>query len=144
MPQESQGVTAWPAPLAGRVTRDARITDVAAAIAAVWREIDAALRPIIGQRGVAALYQRSLKLGSTAHPWLAAAQRDLLDAIDPAALQAVLLKRTPAEAATAGCAMFQAFHDLLSSLIGVPLTERLLHAVWADPTTEPPSQDLPS
>ncbi|TXH34301.1 MAG: hypothetical protein E6Q92_13075 [Burkholderiaceae bacterium] len=44
---------------------------VADAAVTAWRELDAALSPIIGQRGVAALYQRSLYLTRIDYPWLA-------------------------------------------------------------------------
>ena len=47
---------------------------IADTVVAVWRRVDAALLPIVGQRGVAALYKRSLHLANAAHPWLGAPQ----------------------------------------------------------------------
>ena len=54
--------SAWPAPLAGRLTSDEAAPEVADTVVAIWLEIDQALHPIIGHRGVAALYDRSLNL----------------------------------------------------------------------------------
>ena len=74
MPLKSQPSRRWPAPLADRVTDGADAEQVADAIVAIWLEIDQALNPIIGHRGVAALYNRSLNLTAAAHPWLAVGQ----------------------------------------------------------------------
>ena len=134
----------WPAPLAGRIARDADAEQVADAVAVLWEEIDAALHPIIGQRGVAALYNRSLKLASQARPWIGADPPGALDAIDPAPLRATLSQRTAQEAGVGAGALFQAFHELLASLIGSSLTERLLGSVWAPPRGDSPPQDRSS
>jgi hypothetical protein len=47
----------------------------------------------------------------------------------------------PAAAAVGGAALFRSFHDLLASLVGVTLTNRLLHAVWAPTSGDTPVQD---
>lgn len=132
----------WPDPLADRLGADAGVEKVADAVMAIWHEIDEALIPIVGQRGVAALFNRSLKLVAAAHPWLAAGRGGALDAVDPAALKATLLQQPAAAAAAGGAALFQSFHDLLTSLVGAPLTNRLLHSVWAPSTGAKPAQDL--
>ena len=46
-------------PLANRVGSDADSTQIAAAVLAIWEEIDDALTPIVGPLGVVALYRRS-------------------------------------------------------------------------------------
>ena len=56
--------------LAAAVSDGASSRQVAGMIAAAFRGIDQGLMPTIGQRGVAALYQRSVHLASQAHPWL--------------------------------------------------------------------------
>ncbi len=142
MPLDSQQGNRWPELLASRLRSDAGIDEVVAAIMAIWLESAAALDPIIGERGVAALLNRSLKLVSASHPWLAAGRGGALDAVDPAALEAALLLRPSAEAADGGAALFQAFRDLLVSLVGTALTTRLLHSVWTPSTGDTPAQDL--
>ena len=62
MPLKSQEDRWWPAPLADLVSDGADAEQLADAIVAMWLEIDQALHPIIGHRGVAALYNRSLHL----------------------------------------------------------------------------------
>jgi hypothetical protein len=103
---------------------DAR--QVADAAVAQWRAIDAALSPIIGRRGVAALYKRTVHLASAERPWLAAAYRGPLGPVDADALHAALALQTRARAAEASEAMAGIFRALLSSLIGAALTEHLL------------------
>jgi hypothetical protein len=114
---------------------------LADAIVAVWLDIDRALHPIIGRRGVAALYHRSLKLTAAAHPWLAVGHADAQAAVEPSALRAALVQQAPADAAAAGGALFETFHGLLASLVGKSLTTRLLHAVWDQPAGASPAQD---
>jgi acetyl-CoA acetyltransferase len=52
---ENKAHRPWPAPLGDRVADDASAGQIADAIVALWQEIDQALHPIIGHRGVAAL-----------------------------------------------------------------------------------------
>ena len=141
MPLESHLGSRWPEPLASRLGADAGVEQIVDAIMAVWRELEDALSPIIGQRGVAALFNRSLKLASATHPWLTAGPGGALDAVDPAALRNALLQQPAAAAAAGGAALFQSFHDLLSSLVGAPLTHRLLRSVWPPTTGAAPAQD---
>jgi hypothetical protein len=105
---------------------DASAEQVADAIATIWLEIDHALNPIVGHRGVAALYNRSLKLAAPAHPWLTTVHHDVLAAVDLPVLKATLSQQTAAEGAAGGLALLHAFHALLASLVGASLTERLL------------------
>jgi len=142
MPQVSRQSPQFPEPLASRLDADAGTDQVVDAIMAIWRESEIALSPIIGHRGVAALFHRSLNLVSAMHPWLAAGHGGALDAVDPSALKAALQQQPAAAAAAGGAALFQSFHDLLASLIGAPLTNRLLHSVWAPSKGDTPAQDL--
>ena len=134
----------WPAPLAGRVRDDASAGQIADAIAALWQEIDAALHPVIGHRGVAALYNRSLHLAAAGHPWLAIGHQGTPAAVDLSTLKAALEQQAAAEAAAGGLARFESFHDLLASLVGASLTDRLLHSVWARSAGASPAQDTSS
>lgn len=110
----------------------ARIADTAIS---TWRDIDAALSPIIGQRGVAALYKRSLDLTRADYPWLAAVHDAALQPGEFAALRTALLQRTSTDAAAANGALLRTFGNLLSNLIGGSLTERLLGFVWDNPSS---------
>jgi hypothetical protein len=138
---ESQESSRIAAPLANRLGRDANAAQIADAMVATWQEIDAALTPIIGSRGVAALYKRSLYLTGAAHPWLAVLHGGSQAEIDLAALKSVVAQQGSADAALGGNALLQTFYQLLGSLVGPSLTERLLRSVWADSLSGPPAQD---
>ena len=129
------------APLARRVGAAADAAQIAAAVFAIWAEVDDALTPILGQRGVAALYQRSLHLAAAAHPWLSAPDEGDPPAVGPAALKSALARQSSGAAAAAGSAFLQTFEELLTSLVGHSLTERLLRSVWAASPSSPPAQD---
>jgi type II secretory pathway component PulK len=108
----------------------------------MWRDIEAALSPVIGPRGIAALYQRSLHLAGADHPWLSAAYEGALQPGDFSALRATLSRQSVADAAAAHAAMLQIFRDLLDNLIGRSLTQRLLQAVWDQPSSGHAVQDI--
>ena len=116
----------------------------AQAIITAWHAIDDALTPVIGARGLVALYQRSLHL-TAANPGLAAAvgadKLALNLAATPAQLQALIARQSPADAAAIGTTFLQVFYSLLSSLVGPSLTDRLLRAVWPLSLSSIPPQD---
>lgn len=113
--------------------------EVAEAAVLIWRNTGASLAPIIGQQGVAALLRRSQYLMRDTHPWLAC-PADAPGAPAFGALQSALRAHPAADSAQANGALLQVFHDLLSSLIGASLSERLLKSAW----TFPPAQDAPT
>jgi hypothetical protein len=112
------------------------------AMTATWRAIEATLTPIIGSKGVVALYQRSLHLVAKTHPWLAGAHDPAQAAIDLAALQSVVAQQSAADAALGSNALLQTFQQLLGSLIGAALTDRLLRTVWDNTSRGTPAQDI--
>lgn len=112
---------------------------VADAAVTAWRELDAALSPIIGQRGVAALYQRSLYLTRGDYPWLAGVHQATVRAGEFAPLHTVLSQQTSATAAGACSALLATFRNLLTRLIGASLTERLLPPIPPAPPAPDPS-----
>ena len=136
--QESQRIAIV---LARRAETAGQVADT---MVSTWQAINAALSPIIGQRGVAVLYKRSLYLTGHAHPWLADMQEDSQATMDLVALKSVFAQQSNTHAAAAGGAFLQTFHELLSSLIGLSLTERLLRPVWAPFSSGPPAQDTSS
>jgi len=127
--------------LAHPLAADADAAQIAEAVVATWQEMDAALTPIIGQRGVAALYKRSRHLTSSLYPWLTGLHEGARAAIDLAALEAAIARQSSADAAAGGDALLRTFHELLSSLVGPSLTERLLRSAWADSLSGPPAKD---
>ena len=128
-------------PLSNRVGGDADPAQIAAALLAIWEEIDDALTPIVGPLGLVALYRRSVHLAAAQHPWLAGRDEGLLTDTDPAVLKSVLAQRSSAEASAGGDAFLNTFHELLASLIGPSLTARLLRSVWDNPSSGVAAQD---
>lgn len=106
-----------------------------------WLELDAVLSPIIGQNGVAALYNRSIHSVQITYPWLVAAHESDVEYGDFATLRSALTKKTSAEASAANLALYQAFYNTLISLIGAPLTDRLLESISDEPSSGDAVQD---
>lgn len=104
---------------------------IADASISLWTETSAALSPIIGQHGVVALYKRTLHLAGRTHPWLIAVQERTATSRSFDPLHGALLQQPPAAAAAAVGALLTTFHELLASLIGTSLTERLLRPIWS-------------
>jgi hypothetical protein len=126
-------------------TESLRVADAALL---TWRKVASALSPIIGQRGVAALFQRSQHLTRSGHACLepvaaalAGPDADSAPADPFALLQAVLSPLASAEAGAAHVALLRTFCDLLTHLIGAALTERLLRPVWPAPDGVAPDPD---
>lgn len=116
------------AALAHQAALGADAAQIAEAVVMSLQEMEAALSPIIGKGGVAALYKRSLYLSSTAHTWLGA-NSDPADApMDLGTLKFVLVQQSSSNAAAGGGALLQGFCDLLASLIGSSLADRLLRS----------------
>ena len=107
-----------------------------------WRELDNILSPIIGKRGMAALYKRALYLVRADYPWLASAHAGELSFGDFVSLQTALMKQTETVALTAGLALYESFYHLLFGLIGQSLTERLLQSFQDSSSSSYPQQDV--
>lgn len=114
---------------------------VAAMAVAIWKNVGVALSPIIGQPGVDALFKRSIYLTRSAHPCLAIVVEDKAQPDTLAALQDTLAQQPGATAVAANTALLQNFQDLLISLIGLSLTERLLRSAWDQPSSGQAEQD---
>jgi hypothetical protein len=103
---------------------------IAAATVAIWPRISAQLAPVIGARGVDVLLDRSLHLTSVSFPWLSSGAdpgcTPVLEGIETS-----LARQEAAAAAAASCELLSAFCELLATLIGDSLTDRLLGPVWA-------------
>jgi hypothetical protein len=119
---------------------------LAAADAAVaaWEEIRTLLAPVLGQRGVAALYRRSVHLTLARYPWLAPAYEAPAQAADLAALHAALEAQDATVAAAASAELLANFRALLTNLIGDALAARLLGAPLRAPAEpDSPKEPLP-
>ena len=114
---------------------------IADAFFAIWEEIDDALTPIIGSQGVVALYRRTVRLCLTGHPWLAGGLDGERSASDPKIFKSVLASRGSDDAIAGGSVFLGTFHDLLGSLVGPSLTERLLRSVWTNSPSGTAAQD---
>ena len=136
--QESDGAAAF---LSRMASDGASSRQIAGAVTSAFQGIDQALTPIIGKRGVAALYKRTVHLAGRTHSWLAVPMEGVPTAMDVAALTGALEARTAADAAAAGALLLQTFHDLLTTLVGPSLTERLLRPVWAALLSGPSAKD---
>ena len=119
------------------------VTDVNAvvdALARTWQFMAAQLEPVIGVRGVGVLLERALHLTGKDYPWLAQAGPLETGNDRLTQWQARFAQCDAIEAAEASCALLVTFTELLATLIGGPLTERLLASVWLD-TPSPSEQD---
>lgn len=109
---------------------------IADEVVRLWGRMDSALRPVVGARGVAALYGRSLQLAAVPHPWLAAAGSGSWKLMDLKLLRQQLASQPADEAVTAGLDHLGQFDQLLGSLIGNTLKDQLLASAWATQTAE--------
>lgn len=124
--QESRKLAVTLQHLAAQGADSAQITD---AIISTWVVVEAALSPVIGKKGIAALYTRSLYLIRARYPWLSAIFGS--DAsMDLPRLRAALAQQESSKAASAGGAHLQTLYELLDSLIGPSLTGQLLGSAW--------------
>jgi hypothetical protein len=104
---------------------------VAQTIGETCQAVVAALTPIIGSKGAAAMYRRSLRLAGQSYSWLLSEPDGQPTADDVEALMLLLARQTSADAAAGGRLLLRTFYELLGSLIGPSLTERLLRTAWA-------------
>jgi hypothetical protein len=104
---------------------------VAVAARLTHDDLTAVFAPLISAAGVDALWGRSLDLARREYP---ADERNEDVASDEPFAQASLwlVRQDPAVVIDAAAAMFAAFADLLTALIGEPLTTRYLEKAWPD------------
>lgn len=106
---------------------------VAEATISTWHQVASHLIPVIGAGGVDVLFNRSLHLTCTAFPWLTILGDHRDNTVLFASLKARLTGRDPDAAVEASYTLLVTFVELLMSLIGESLTERLLSSVWEPP-----------
>ena len=128
--------------LARLASEGANSERIAFRAALAWRNLYAALSPIIGHGGVMALFKRSVSMTRTTHPWLASMQEEFEKTADFAVLQAAFSQQPSVEAAAGNSAVLQKFIDILTSLIGESLAERLLSSVWDDTSIDDDMREI--
>lgn len=128
--------------LTEQAARGVAAAQIADDVVATWVAIDTALAPIIGRPSVAVLYMRSRHLVSRAHPWLRPGATSIV--MDLPALRTLLAQQDNVNAAAGGAALLQTFQELLASLVGPSLTERLLDPVWTSTSSSGPTAQDPS
>ncbi|WP_017479656.1 hypothetical protein [Pseudomonas sp. PAMC 26793] len=129
------------AALAHRVGPNADTASIAQATVSILETMRAALTPIIGQQGVAALYRRSLHLCASRQPHLAHISDRVQAALDLNALNSELVTESEADALLFGEVMLTTFYELLTTLIGPSLTARLLRDVWNPSLSDTSAQE---
>jgi hypothetical protein len=129
------------APGAGAAPDEA--SAIAAATLDTWQQVTDRLTPVIGARGVDALFSRSLHVTSKTLPWLAVAGDDGSHAAPPVRLKARLAGQETAAVAAASQALLVHFTELLTTLIGASLTERLLAPIGRPAPPEPEQESAP-
>jgi hypothetical protein len=109
----------------------------------LWLAIDDALSPVVGRRGMAALYQRSLHLSRGRFPWLPDAQPGPFEACEFEPLRAAVAAQPRGPAAEGAACLFRVFRELMATLLGEQLTEQLLRPVLAHDSRGPAAKDFP-
>ncbi|MFW9082060.1 hypothetical protein ACOI9X_22730 [Pseudomonas sp. P2757] len=142
MPTESEEGRRIVASLALRVDHIADIDQVAGAIITLLHDTSAALVPVIGPIGVAALFRRSLNLCTSAQPRLADISRRLADPLDMEDFKSVLVQQNRTDVIFFGEEWLKALYALLATLIGNSLCARLLLDVWDINSSAPPAQEI--
>ena len=109
---------------------------VADAAVSLWAQMATQIISIIGEGGFDSLYARSLYLNQAQFPWLAAVSTS--ETVGPGFtnLKINLEAQTPALASEANSLLLITFTDVLASLVGEPLTVRILDTAWNNNTQD--------
>jgi len=118
--------------IAYRAGSSADASTVAAAARRAHDELTAVFAPLISSAGVEALSGRAFDLARREYP--AEERRGGNSPVDEpfGQMRRWLERQVPSVATEAAAAMFATFAELLTSLIGEPLTKRYLQEAWPD------------
>ena len=105
---------------------EAPASRAARAFRAEWMRLDASLTPVIGGKGMRALFSRTLHLAAADFPWLAELPPGAIATMDLDPLVAAMEGRDADEADTVSKALLARFREVLASLVGAALTDRLI------------------
>ncbi len=143
MPTESEEGRQIATALTQRIGDTSDIAKIANAVVATLQDMNAALAPVIGERGVVALFRRSFIVCSK-NPRLAGMYDSLLPAMTLAEFKIVLLKQSAVNALYLGECLLTSLYQLLTTLIGPSLTAKLLRSVLQTSLSDTPPQDISS
>ena len=115
---------------------------IADALVAIWHDIATELTPIIGARGVAALFGRTVYLISREHRWIGETpQAQPSEIMDLQSLHHNARRQSRDVGLRGSVALFDQFQELLISMIGAALSERLLRKVLDSTSSGHSAQD---
>lgn len=108
---------------------------IAKEVVQTWLRVEAVLQPIVGAKGVAALYGHSRQRAAEQYPWLNSGDGAQPDwkLMDLNLLQLQLADQGPGEALRASLVHLDKFERLLGTLIGEVLKNQLLAQAWPSP-----------
>jgi len=107
-----------------------------------WRQVTFQLAPVIGVGGVEVLFNRAIHQTSAVFPWLATAVEDGGGDALLSTLEARFEGQETTTVGEASATVLLNFAELLATLIGESLTDRLLGPVWA-PVTPASEREIP-
>lgn len=114
---------------------------VALAFANTWQQIAGAVEKVVGPRGVSVLLDRALHLTAKHHNWLQLSSEPGRDPNPLPKVIAALEAQSTSESTQASGLLLENFTELLDTLIGHSLTDRLLGAIWIAPTPASEKKD---
>lgn len=98
----------------------------------LWEHVATHIIALVGEAGFDSLYARSVFLARSTFPWLTESPQSGRERDRFADLRANLKDKPPELASDANRLLLVIFTDTLASLIGEPLTERVLTTAWGD------------
>lgn len=98
----------------------------------LWERVAAQIIALVGEAGFDSLYARSVFLAQSTFPWLTEPTQSPPEGHRFANLRANLEGKPPELASDANRLLLIIFTDTLASLIGEPLTERVLKTAWGN------------
>jgi hypothetical protein len=107
----------------------------------LWNPLATQIIAIVGAGGFDSLYARSVYLTQLRFSWLAADCDTPTEDSGFANLTTSLDSATPELAHAANCLLLITFTDLFASLVGEPLTVRVLDSAWGTDASEPVEKD---
>ena len=102
----------------------------------LWHSLALQLVSIIGEGGFNSLYARSLYLAHKSYPWFPPDDASRQIDFQFTDLKLSLATQSPVDADKASRMLLQTFANLLTSLVGGPLTITILSSAWANRISE--------
>jgi hypothetical protein len=118
--------------LARQAGQGADAATLAVAAQRTYADLARVLVPLIGQVGIDALSARAVHLAQREYSWLTATREPKRAEGPFTQVKSSLEQQDPAVAAEAAAAVLAIFMGLLVTLIGEPLTKRLISKAWPE------------